>query len=416
MKNYKRENCRLCGSTGLSQVLHLTATPPADSYIPKELISHPQDEIPLDLFRCSDCGHVQIGHVIDAEEVYLNYIYETASTLGLEGHFTECADDVMQRFSPEIGGLVVDIGSNDGCLLQRFKDKGMKALGIDPMPGIAEKATANGIPTLPDFFTEEYAGQLREKYGAASIVTSNNLVADTDDLDGFIKGVKKLMNDKSIFFFETFYLYLQIKNHVWDFTYHEHYSYFTVKPLVRYLKSHGLELIDVKPNLTKGGSMRCTLQLVGGSRSVDSSVAEHIALEEQMGFHGPGFKGVFETYQKRIENGKQRFRALVDDLKADGKKLVGYGASATSTTLMYHFGMANDFDYLVDDFVAKQNLFSPGYHIPVYAPDRLEQTRPDVIVILAWRYHEKILGKLGKFLESGGRVIVPLPDLKEIRL
>ena len=303
MKSYRRDNCRLCESKSLVKVLGLAPTPAADSYIPAQLLDQPQDEIPLDLYRCSSCGHVQIGYVIDAEEVYLNYIYETASTLGLDGHFSECADDIVGRFSPKPGGLVVDIGSNDGCLLQRFKEHGMTPLGIDPMPGIAEKASDNGIPTLPDFFTEAYAKTLKEKYGPASVITSNNLVADTDDLIGFVNGVKQLMDADSIFFFETFYLYLQIKNHVWDFTYHEHYSYFTVKPLIGFFEKLGLEIIDIKPNLTKGGSMRCTIQLAGGSKGVDQSVEEYVRLETEMGLHGDGAIEVFKKYQDKIDQG-----------------------------------------------------------------------------------------------------------------
>lgn len=415
MESYKRENCRLCESKNLTRVLHLTPTPAADSYLPNKQAASTQGTIPLDLYRCSECSHVQIGHVIDAVEVYSNYIYETASTLGLDGHFKDCAEDVMKQFAPEKGGLVVDIGSNDGCLLRCFKDKGMNVLGIDPMPGIAEKASASGIPTLPDFFSEDYATDLREKYGPVAIVTSNNLVADTDDLAAFVRGVKELMDLNSIFFFETFYLYLQVKNHVWDFTYHEHYSYFTVKPLTRFFDSVGLEMIDVKPNLTKGGSMRCSLQLKGGSRSIDGSVQKYIDLESDAGFHGQDPTKVFNAYQERIEKGKADYRELIDRLKGDGKRIVGYGASATSTTLMYHYSMQQDFEYLVDDFSAKHNLFSPGAAIPVFPSERIYEDMPDVVVVLAWRYWEKISQKHQRFLDNGGRMIVPLPELHDVR-
>ena len=411
MKSYKRNDCRLCGSHDLDLVLHLTPTPPADSYIPAEFLGEVQEVIPLDLYLCGDCGHTQIGHVIDAEEVYLNYIYETASTLGLGEHFKECASTIMEKFKPEIGGLVLDIGSNDGILLKHFKEYGMKVLGIDPMPGIAEKASNDGIPTLPDFFNESYAIKLREKYGVPSVICSNNLVADTDDLSDFLKGVRSLMDEDSIFFFETFYLFLQIQNLVWDFTYHEHYSYFTVKPLDSYFKSMDLELIDITPNLTKGGSMRCTLQLKGGKRDVSKSVQDHIVLEEKHGCHT---KKIFEKYGARIEKGKQEYTKLIKQLKDDGKKLVGYGASATSTTLMYHYDMGGALEYLVDDFEAKQGLYSPGFHIPVYPSEEIYNRQPDYIVVLAWRYHEKILSRHQKFLDQGGHFIIPLPELKII--
>ena len=175
MKSYKRTDCRLCGSTQLDLVLELTPTPPADSYISKDQFEVGQPTIPLDLYLCADCAHTQIGHVIDAEEVYLNYTYETASTLGLGEHFRECAKTIMEKFKPR-KGLFLDIGSNDGILLRYFKDYGMEVLGIDPMPGIAEKASNNGIPTLSDFFNKNYALDLRDQRGTASVICSGVLI------------------------------------------------------------------------------------------------------------------------------------------------------------------------------------------------------------------------------------------------
>ena len=407
--HYHRLNCRLCESKKLDRVVNLSPTPPADSYVSKENIGQEQDLIPLDLYLCEDCGNTQLGDVIDGKAVYDNYIYETASTLGLGDHFKVCADKVMKDFSPKIGGLVLDIGSNDGILLKYFRDHGMEVIGIDPMPGIAEKAAENEVETLTDYFNEEYATSFREKYGSPSVICSNNLVADTDDLSGFIRGVKNLMDEDSIFFFETFYLYLQINNFVWDFTYHEHYSYFTVKPLVSYFEKMGMELIDITPNLTKGGSMRVTTQLKEGKRSVSSSVAEHIAKEEEGGFQS---KAVFEKYSAKIEKGKKDFKEFMATLK--GKKIIGYGASATSTTLIYHYDMAEHFDFLVDDFTAKQGLFSPGKKLEVFPSEEIYSTNPDFVVILAWRYYEKIIGRHQKYLDEGGHFIIPLPELKII--
>lgn len=373
-----------------------------------------QETIPLELYSCADCGHTQLGHVIDAEEVYLNYIYETASTLGLDKHFEECADAVMEEFSPRRDGLVIDIGSNDGCLLECFKNYGMEVIGIDPMPGIADKASSRGIPTYSEFFTKSYAQSLVEKHGIATVVTSNNLVADTDDLTSFIEGVRLLMGEESIFFFETFYLYLQILNHVWDFTYHEHYSYFTVKPMVNYFDRLGMEIIDITPNLTKGGSMRCTLQLKGGKRKVLPSVQEHISKETEMGLHSLQEKQVFERYESRISQGKREYMTMIEALKNDGKTIVGYGASATSTTLIYHYEMDGTLEYLVDDFEAKHGLYSPGLHLPVFSSSELYVDPPDYVVILAWRYFEKIIDRHQRFLDLGGRFIVPLPNLRVI--
>ncbi|MDC3111628.1 class I SAM-dependent methyltransferase [bacterium] len=406
MKYYQRLDCRLCGSKNLFKQMSLTATPPADSYITQDNKGMMQESIPLDLYQCGDCGHTQLGHVIDAVEVYTNYLYETASTLGLGSHFKKCANTVMKKFKPKKGGLVIDIGSNDGILLKYFKEHGMTILGVDPMPGIAEKASSDGVPTLPDFFTEEFAEKLSDEKGYAAIISSNNLVADTDDLTPFIKGVKKLMDKESIFFFETFYFYLQVKNFVWDFTYHEHYSYFTIKPLKEYFLKHGMEIIDVEDNETKGGSMRVTLQLTGGNRKIEDSVDEHIKLEEIDGFQT---KKPFIEYKNKIEASKKEFRKFIDDLKVEKNSIVGYGASPTSTTLIYHFDMKDDLDYLVDDFEAKQGLLSPGYQIPVYPSSKISKEVPAYTIIIAWRYADKIIANNQDYLNKGGKFIIPLP-------
>ena len=411
MKYYRREDCRLCNSKDLVEVLSLTGTPWADDYRKKENLDKTQEVIPMDILQCQDCGHAQLTHVIDATEVYLNYTYETASTLGLGGHFQESANSIFELFSPNKDGLAVDIGSNDGILLSHFKNKGMKVLGVDPMPGIAEKATSNGIPTIGDFFNTELAEKIKNDHGAAAIITSNNLVADTDELTQFIEDIKILMNKESVFFFETFYLYLQIKNFVWDFTYHEHYSYFTVKPLTKYFKNLGLEIIDVEPNLTKGGSMRCSLQLINGKNEIQPSVDKFVKLEEEMGFPN---KEVFREYSKKIDESKSYFINQINELTKNNKKIAAYGASATSTTLIYHYEMGDYLEYIVDDFEVKQGLYSPGYKIPCYHPDKIYEDKPDYIIILAWRYYEKIVSKHQKYLDQGGKFIIPLPEFKII--
>jgi 2-polyprenyl-3-methyl-5-hydroxy-6-metoxy-1,4-benzoquinol methylase len=409
LKYYNRTNCRLCSSTKLELMIKFAPTPPADSYVTEEFKSIEQELIPLDLYFCNDCNHTQLGHILDEKEIYLNYIYETVSTLGLGDHFKECAEEIMSVYQPEVGGLVLDIGSNDGILLKHFQDLGMTVLGIDPMPGIAEKATANGIKTLPLFFPQDVNKPFIEEHSKPAVICSNNLVADTDDLDSFISKIKELMDDNTIFFFESFYFYSQIKNHNWDFTYHEHFSYFTIAPLKTFFARHGLEIIDVKLNPTKGGSIRVVLQLIGGKRKVDQSVRDLSTEETNFGMNR---KEVFASYRKRIDDGANEFKLLMTKLKSEGKQIVGYGASATSTTLIYNYNLQDCLDYLVDDFQSKQGLYSPGCHLPVYDPKVIYTDNPDYIIILAWRYHEKIIDKHQDFLKKGGKFIIPLPKLK----
>lgn len=411
-KVYKREVCRLCNGNNFEHVLELTPTPPADSYVSADRLNEKQEVYPIDIYLCRDCGVAQLLFVIDTEEVYLNYTYETVSSPGLIQHFKEYALEIITREKPDLNGLVIDIGSNDGILLEAFKQNGMKnVLGVDPMPGMAEKAAQKGIKTLPDFFTEKYARTIKAKYGEASVITSNNLVADVDDLDDMIRGVRELMGPESIFVFESFYLLDQVKNLVWDFTYHEHFSYFTVNPIKIFFEKHEMELIDARRINTKGGSVRYKIQRKGGSRNVMPSVNELISIETEMGIQRPE---IFKEYVQRIDKAKVKLVGLLNNLKSKGKSIAGYGASATSTTLIYHYGLNDYINFLVDDFTSKQNLFSPGYHIPVYHPEELYKKKPDYIIILAWRFYEPIMKNHQKYLNGGGHFIIPLPELKII--
>ena len=186
---------------------------------------------------------------------------------------------------------------------------------------------------------------------------------------------------------------------------------FFIKPLKSFFNKQGMELIDVEDNPTKGGSMRCTLQLIGGNRQINKSVENHIKLEEKEGFQT---QEIMKSYNKRIENSKNEFKNLFSKLLDKNNVIAGYGASATSTTLIYHYNMGKYLSYLVDDFTAKHKLYSPGFHIPVYASEYLYKKKPNYVVILAWRYAEKIINKNKKYLDEGGKFIIPLPKIKII--
>jgi len=407
----RRDTCRLCGSGDLELVLPLVPTPLADDYVPAGLLKEAQPAYPLDLFLCRNCGFSQLLDVVSPEDVYCDYIYETTSSLGLVDHFKRYADEVLAKIDPPAGALVIDLGSNDGTLLRAYKNRGLRVLGVDPAREIARKATESGVETLAGFFTAELAQKIRADYGPAAIITANNLFANVDDLNDMTAGIKSLLAPDGVFIFESFYLADQIENMVFDFTYHEHLSYFSVKPLALFFRDHGMELIDAQRVPTKGGSLRYTAQLAGGRRPAAPSITELEANESRLGIHDPA---AFRAFNDRIEAAKGKLRAMLSGLKAEGKTVAGYGASATTTTLVYHFGLGGDLDFIADDYPAKQNLYSPGFHIPVLAPEALYEKRPDYVLILAWRYYQPIIDKHSRYVESGGRFIVPLPDLKVI--
>jgi hypothetical protein len=296
-------------------------------------------------------------------------------------------------------------------LLQGFKKQGFRVLGIDPAEEIARLATLSGIETIPDFFTLKLAGFLRKKYGPATVVTANNLIANIDDLNEFTKGVKGLLSPDGVFIFESFYLLDLIQHMVFDFIYHEHLSYFSVKPLMTFFQRHNMELIDILRVPTKGGSLRYTVQLNGGPRKISPSVAKLISLETNIGLHNIQ---TFKTFAQRIHKAKIELLTLLHKIIKQKKSIAGFGASATTTSLLYHFDLNDKLRFLIDDYPKKQYTFSPGYHIPVLPSDVIYTRKPDYIVLLAWRYFQPIIEKNIRFQHQGGHFIVPLPKLRVI--
>ena len=408
---YRRETCRLCGSSDLQLVVQLEPTPIADDYVPLELLHKPQDTYPLDLFLCAACGHAQLLDVVDPSELYENFIYETSISPGLEEHFRKYAGEVLAYVDPPLGSLGVDIGSNDGTLLRQFKAHGMKVLGIDPASKLAQRATAAGIETLPSFFSIGLAEELREKQGPASIITANNVIANIDDMTDLMDGIRHLLAPDGVFVFETGYLLDLIQNNVFDNIYHEHLGYHSVKPLTGFFSRHGMELVRVVRVPTKGGSIRGTVQVAGGPMSVSPSVAELMSLEDEMKLDR---RDPFEAFAAAIGATRDRLQLLVRDLRSQGKTIAGYGASHSVTTLIYHFGLGSVLSFLVDDNPLKQNLDSPGRHLPVLSPDAIYKRNPDYVVVLPWRFSQPILGKHQTYLDQGGHFIIPLPELEVV--
>lgn len=406
-----KTSCRLCGSSDLKVVLKYLPSALADSFVKKDKLAEQQGIFPLDLTLCLSCGYAHIPDVVDPEYIYRDYVYVTTSSMGLIEHFNHYADEVIKKLKVASGSLIIDIGSNDGVLLRCFKERGLKVLGVEPAIEIAKAATASGVETIPDFFGHEVANKIRQKYGAATVVTSNNIFANIDDLKGFALGVRELLADNGVFIIECSYLLDLINNMVFDYVYHEHLSYFSVRPLDLFFKSLGMQLIDVQRVSTKGGSIRITVQLAGGPRKRDSSVEEFLAEEEKVGLARPK---IFSDLDRRIQDLKTKLKGILLDIKANGKKIAGYGASATTTTLAYHFEIGSDLDFIVDDNAAKQNTFSPGFHIPVYSSDALYNMKPDYVILLAWRFADPIIKKHNKFLEQGGKFILPVPEAKVV--
>jgi hypothetical protein len=406
---HRRSDCRGCGSADLELFFSLKPTPIGDAYVTAEKVNVPQPSYPIDLFMCQRCGLAQLIDIIDPNVLYGDYIYVTASSLGLAEHFAGYADAVIERANLRPGSLVVDLGSNDGTLLKQFKARGMNVLGIEPASHIAAEATAAGVKTIDKFFTPALARQLTADFGPAQIVTANNVFANIDDLRTWVEGIDALLAPDGVFVCESYYLADVLQNMVFDFIYHEHLSAFSVKPIQALFARAGLELAAVQRVPTKGGSLRYFVHRPGGPVTNDGSVAELLALEDRMGLYR---KETYSAFAAKVDGLKEKTRALLTKLKAEGKSIAGFGASITGTTLIYHFEIGEFLDFLADDNPAKQGRFSPGLHLPVLTSASLCQRKPDYVVILAWRFAGEIIRKNQAYLDGGGRFIVPVPELK----
>lgn len=405
---YHDSNCRVCNSDQIITVMTLTPTPPGDKFIKKEEIHIKQDEYPLVLALCQNCGYLHLPYRLNPEISYSDYIYQTSVTLGLKEHYDTYADSLLSYVTYSPDSLVIDIGSNDGTMLEAFKRRGVRVLGIEPAHTISVIANKKGIETINDYFSEKIVKEISLSHGKASIITANYMFANIDDPLTFTQNVSKLLDYDGIFVVQTGYHPEQMKLNMFDYIYHEHYSYFSLQVLSRIFNMSGLVILDAIITPEKGGSIRVIGKKSKEGITPPSKVMGILNEEHLLGIHK---KEVYLNFGKTIDSLKNDFLSIVDQIKHQGKRIVGYGASHSTTTLLYHFELARHIEYLVDDNPLKHGLFSPGYHLPVYASDRLYSDKPDAAIILAWQYQNSIIRRNLQYIRNGGIFLIPLPKI-----
>ena len=398
---YLKKECRLCGSKKLKKVLDLGRSALCDDYLLRKI---KQSKFPLRLFLCKNCGFLQIDAIIVPQAIYRNYIYKTTSSFGLSKHFESYAEAVDRFAGRKNYKFVVDVGSNDGTLLKKFKQKNKRVLGVEPSTKTAQRATREGIPTIGEFFNSDLSNQIVKKYGSADIVTVNNLFANIDNLRDFTCGLIDLLSPEGVLVIESSYAHDMVKNMVFDFIYHEHLSYFSIRPLMRFFQDLGMKLIHLQKSPSKGGSLRYFWAKSSSSIKTDQKTKALIQCEK------PLTEKTFKTFYKEIQTQKKNLDKFLNKNKS--RVVVGYGASATSTTLISYFGLSRRLDYLVDENEAKIGTFSPGCHLPVYHPGKIRNEKHPVLIILAWRFLKTIYPKIEC---KTATVVVPLPKLAVLR-
>lgn len=405
----KDKNCMICNSENITNVFELKTTPPADMFLPKDKLKLSAKKYPLILALCKNCGYLHLPYILDPALSYSNYVYETKVTVGLSEHYREYAENIISFSGIKESCLVVDLGSNDGTMLRAFKERNMNVLGVEPNKQIAKIANQTQLKTINEYFSLAVTDRIIKEYGKAIIITANYMYANIKNINEFTGNVRNLLDDKGLFVIQTGYHPEQIKVNMFDYVYHEHFSYFTVKVLRELLKNNGLELIHVSPYPAKGGSISVIAQHRDGKRVLDESVESFINNENFTGMHDP------ETYIRfanEIDLRKKDLLNYLQNIKSNGHAIVGYGASHSTTTLLHHFEMGDYIDYLVDDNPIKHGLYSPGYHLPVYPSKKLYDDKPKYVLVLGWQHQDFIINRNKSFLDEGGKFIIPLPKLK----
>lgn len=401
----KYETCVLCDYNGLDMVFELRPSALAEDY---RSAKFEHQKFPLELYLCKKCKCLQLLHSIDQAYLFRNYTYQSVCSPGLVEHFKKYAESLRTFLTSD--DLIIDIGSNDGTLLNQFMLFGFRrVVGVEPSAQLCHIADViNDVRSYNNFFTPELAKLIESGSGKAKLITANNVFAHSRNLGEMADAVFGLLADDGQFIVEVSYLPLMIQNMVFDFVYHEHLCYHRFEPLQRFFQNHNMRVIKVETHGMKGGSARFTIVKASSMLSADESVHNAVMLERDMQLDSVS---TYTNFYHRIESIKRQVQKCFRTLEIKDAAVVAFGASATTTTLLHHFGIGNRIAALIDDNPGKIGKYSPGYNIPVLAPQDGFDLKPDYVFIAAWRFINQIIEKHGC---CGIPFIVPLPQFRII--
>jgi SAM-dependent methyltransferase len=409
----KESQCRFCGETLRHTFVDLGMSPLCESYVPEERLNEVEPFYPLHVKVCDKCFLVGLDQYVSPEHIFSEYAYFSSYSDTWLKHAADYVEMIVERLCLSKDSLVVELASNDGYLLQNFVKKGIPAIGVEPAANVAKVAVAKGVPTLVKFFGRDTAREMVAGGQSADLVIGNNVLAQVPDLNDFMGGIKSLLKSQGVVTIEFPHLMRLMEENQYDTIYHEHFSYFSLIAAEKIFAGHGLRLFDVEELPTHGGSIR-----IYGCHEQDETkpLAERLVAMREREL-AAGFDRM-ETYSDFAEKVKESKRSLLDFLiraRRDGKKVVGYGAPGKGNTLLNYCGIRTDFlDYTVDRNPYKQGKYLPGTHIPIFPPERINETRPDYVVILPWNFKDEIVRQMGHIREWGGKFVVPIPLTKII--
>jgi SAM-dependent methyltransferase len=403
----KISSCRVCTKNDFTRVFNFGPTPLANEFLKKELTDREEYFYPLEVYFCNNCHFLELGHVVDPQILFGNYVYVSSTSPVFIRHFEDFAKDVSEKYNINPRSLIVDIGSNDGILLKPFQKLNMRVLGVEPADHIAKEAMKAGVPTVADWFDVNLAKGVVREHGNATVVTATNVFAHIDDLDEVISGIKILLEKDGIFVMEAPYLVDFFEKKYFDLVYHEHLSYWSVRSLIKIFERFEMEVFDVWKVAAHGGTIRVFVKKNEGKYPREKRVDEFLRLEEENKLNDVN---VYLNYQREVEENRVKLLKLLTDLKKKGKTIAAYGAPAKGNTLLNYFGIGTEIlDFVVDDSPWKQGLYTPGKRIPVVSSQELYTKKPDYLLILAWNFADSIMKMHEKYSQGGGRFVVPVP-------
>jgi SAM-dependent methyltransferase len=403
--------CRSCGETDLKLVLSLGRMPLANALLTKEQLNQPEDTYPLDLVFCPRCTLVQITETVPPEKLFREYLYFSSFSDTVLHHSKELATRLIHSRHLDGGSLVVEVASNDGYLLQYYKQAGIPVLGIEPAVNIARVAREKqDIPTLCEFFGAKLARQLKDQGKQGDVIHAHNVLAHVADLNGFVEGIRILLKKEGVAIIEVPYVKDMIDRSEFDTIYHEHLCYFSLIALDRLFQRHGLVIQDVQRISIHGGSLRIFVVPAGGCLDLSHTGKRFVVDEHRWGLDQIEF---YQDFASRVANLKTQLCNTVRDLKGNGNYLAAYGAAAKGTTLLNYFGIGQEaLDFVVDRSTYKQDHYMPGVHLPIYSPGQLLEKMPNYVLVLAWNFADEIMSQQEEYRRRGGHFIIPIPELR----
>jgi SAM-dependent methyltransferase len=403
--------CRHCGNGGFIPFADLQNCPPSNSMLTEATLYAPETYYPLVVEVCDRCFLAQVDEHKAATEIFdADYTYFSSFSRSWLAHCERFARAAVERFGLGAGSKVIEVASNDGYLLQYFQQAGVPVLGVEPTANTAEVAISKGIPTLVDFFGEEFARA--HVAGQANLICGNNVFAHVPDINDFAAGLAAALAPGGVISLEFPHLLRLVEEAQFDTIYHEHFSYLSLAATVSIFEQAGLDVFDVEELPTHGGSLRVFGALAGDAdKERSASVDRVLAAEDRAGLRG---RDVYEAFQPRIDQIRADFLDFLLDQRADGKTVVGYGAAAKGNTLLNYCGVkGNELVRFVADLSPhKQGRFLPGSHIPVVAPDAIDAGKPDFVVIFPWNLREEVMEQLAHIRQWCGRFVVAIPELR----